>query len=77
MTFTDEMLRTRSSFLFDTVAVYLAYSEDWVDVKTINMSVSDKGLTYEDPDGYPVRIAYEWKNLSVFKEQLVDRLTNP
>lgn len=76
MTFTEEMLRTRSSFLFDTVAVYLAYSEDWVDIKTINMSVSDEGLTYEDSNGAPVRIAYKWNNKDAFMVQLVERLTN-
>ncbi|NOX55520.1 MAG: nucleoside hydrolase, partial [Planctomycetes bacterium] len=65
----------RSSTLFDTVAVYLAYSEELVTMEEVPLRVTDKGFTVIDQKGRPVRCATKWKSLDGFKDHLVRRLT--
>jgi inosine-uridine nucleoside N-ribohydrolase len=64
----------KSSTLFDTVAVYLAYCQDWIEIDKINLRITDDGLTVPDPTGDEVRAALRWKNLGAFYEHLVERL---
>lgn len=67
----------RSSVLFDTVAVYLAYSEELVAIETLDLSIEEGGFTRIDPRaGNPTRCALRWKNLEAFKKHLVCRLLN-
>lgn len=64
-----------STTLFDTVAVYLAASEDLVDMQTLPLRVTDDGYTIIDPDkGRPVRCAVGWKDLEAYEHLLVDTL---
>lgn len=65
----------QSSTLFDTVAVYLGYSEDLVEMETVNLVVTDDGFTRIDDQGAPVRCALSWKDLDAFEEQLTERIT--
>jgi inosine-uridine nucleoside N-ribohydrolase len=66
---------TRSTTLFDCVAVYLAYAEDLVEVESIPFSVTDDGYTKRDPAGpYRARVAIRWKNRDGFEAQLAGRL---
>lgn len=65
----------RSSTLFDTVAVYLAYSEDLTVMEELPIRVDDKGLTVIDKNARPVHCAMRWKDLGVFEDHLVERLT--
>ncbi len=67
----------RSSVLFDTVAVYLGFSEDLVKIETLGIRVTDDGYTRIDPAAKPVRVATEWKNMAAFEDLLVKRLTGP
>ncbi len=67
----------RSSTLFDTVAVYLGYTEELLEVETINLSVSDDGFTKIDEGGVPVRCATAWKDLGAFEEHLTERIVGP
>ena len=63
-----------SSVLFDTVAVYLAFAEDWLSLENLPVRVSDDGYTRVEPGARTVRCATEWKNQDAFEEFLVDRL---
>jgi len=66
----------RSSTLFDTVAVYLAYSQDFLELEIERLRLTDDGLTIPDPTGYEVLAALRWRDLDGFCDHLVERL-NP
>ena len=63
-----------TSTLFDTVAVYMAYSEALLEMKTLGIRITDGGMTIPDPAGIQVRAALGWKDLGAFRRHLVDRL---
>ena len=64
-----------STTLFDTVAIYLAYARDFVEMEDLPLRVTDDGHTVIDPEaGRNVHCAMRWKNLSAFEDALVDRL---
>ena len=63
-----------STTLFDTVAVYLAFSEDLVKMEDIRLRVTDAGRTVVDKPGRPIRCATKWKDLGAFEDLLVERL---
>ncbi len=65
----------QSSTLFDTVAVYLAISEELCEIESLPIRVDDKGMTLKDPAGATIRAAVRWKDLGAFEDWLVDRLT--
>jgi inosine-uridine nucleoside N-ribohydrolase len=64
----------QSTVLYDTVAVYLAFAEDLLEMETLNISINDKGYTVIDQSGQSIRCATGWKDLSVFEDLLVERL---
>ncbi len=64
----------RSSTLFDTVAAYLGYSEELLEMGTVNLTVTDDGFTKIDDRGAPVRCAMAWKDLDAFREHLTERI---
>lgn len=64
----------RSSVLFDTVAVYLTYSFDLLEMERIRLSISDEGLTLPDPSGDEVLAALHWRDLERFHDHLLERL---
>jgi inosine-uridine nucleoside N-ribohydrolase len=68
---------SRSSTLFDTVAVYLAISRDLVKTETTGVRVTDEGTTIPDPAARPLGWATEWKDLDGFEEWLASRLAGP
>lgn len=65
---------TRSTILFDTVAVYLAYAEEWLQIEELPVFVDDDGFTRIHDNGRSVRCATQWRDLEAFKSMLVDRL---
>lgn len=65
----------RSSELFDTVAVYLAFSEELLAMERLGIRVTDDGYTVVDPAAKPVNCALEWRDLGAFQDLLVQRLT--
>lgn len=72
---TCDYFATRSTTLFDCVAVYLAYSEDLVETEAITFQVTDDGYTRRSPAGpYRARVAIRWKNRDGFEAQLAGRL---
>ena len=71
---TVDFVAKRSSTLFDTVAVYLAYSEDRVAIESTRIAVTDEGLTVRDAAGSPARIAIGWTDLDGYLDHLTERL---
>lgn len=65
---------TRSSILFDTVAVYLAIEETLTTIEELPLRVTDDGFTRIDPAGTRMRVATSWKNREAFEEFLARRL---
>ncbi len=66
----------RSSTLFDTVAIYLGFSDDYLKMEKLGIRVTDDGYTKIDPDANIMRVATEWKDMDAFKDLLVHRLTH-
>jgi inosine-uridine nucleoside N-ribohydrolase len=70
-----DYFETRSTTLFDCVAVYLAYSEDLVETETIAFLVTDDGYTRRAAGGpFRARVAIRWRNMDGFEAQLAGRL---
>lgn len=72
--FDCDFFTTQSSTLFDCVAVYLAYSEQFVAIENVRCKVTDDGFTVRDPAGSPVRVALRWKSRDAFEQELTQRL---
>jgi|YelNatPaOPRAMG01_1025707.scaffolds.fasta_scaffold15756_4 inosine-uridine nucleoside N-ribohydrolase len=72
---TNDVAERRSSVLFDTVAVYLAISQDFCRMERLGLRVTDQGFTVPDDSARVVTAALEWKNLDAFRDWLVQRLT--
>jgi hypothetical protein len=70
-----EGVPTHSTILFDTVAVYLAFSHDWCEMQNLKLRVTDEGFTVRDEKGKNISTAMAWKNLEAFEDLLVQRLT--
>jgi inosine-uridine nucleoside N-ribohydrolase len=64
-----------SSTLFDTVAVYLAFSQDLLRMEQLGIRVDDEGFTRIDSAAKTIHVATEWKDLDGFRDLLVQRLT--
>jgi inosine-uridine nucleoside N-ribohydrolase len=64
-----------SSTLFDTVAVYLAFSEDLVVMEDLGVRVTDDGYTIIDEAAKIIHCATAWEDLAAFEDLLVERLT--
>jgi inosine-uridine nucleoside N-ribohydrolase len=67
------MSAERSTVLFDTVAVYLAYSEALLDIEVLNIAIADDGATKIEEGAPPVRVATECA-LEGFHDHLTSRL---
>ncbi len=64
-----------SSILFDTLAVALAVSHEWVEVEEVTLEVTDEGMTRRSEQGNRMRAALRWKDRDAYCRWLVDRLT--
>ena len=65
---------SKSTVLFDTVAIHLAYSEKHLKMQELPIVITDDGLTKVDERGKKIRVAVEWNSLNAFKDDLVKRL---
>jgi inosine-uridine nucleoside N-ribohydrolase len=65
-----------SSTLFDTVAVYLAYARDLLNIEPIRLAITDQGFTDPDPAGDEIQVAMTWRDKEAFYDHLVERLQN-
>jgi len=62
-----------STTLFDLVAVYLAFSEDFVELEDLPIGVTDRGMTVIDKSKRTIRCATKWKDMGAFEDLLVER----
>lgn len=70
----DDFTR-RSSTLYDTVAVYLAYDESLVEAERVRFDVTDDGFTDLDPEGeFEARAAVRWRDRDAFEAHLTATL---
>ena len=70
-----DFFATRSTTLFDCVAVYLASSEALVEIETVSFTVTDDGFTRPTPTGpLKARVALRWKDRVAFENQLARQL---
>jgi len=70
-----EEFEARSSILFDTVVVYLSFSEELLFMEKLGIRVTDDGYMVIDDKAKAVNCATEWKDLPAFERFLVERLT--
>jgi len=68
-------VETGSSVLFDTVAVYLAFSEELLQMERLGIRVTDEGYTVVEAGAKEINCALDWKDLPAFEDLLVRRLT--
>ncbi len=73
----DEIVDSRSSTLFDTVAVYLAIERSQVEMKRLPVEITDAGYTRVTEGAKMVDCAVDWNTLGGFEDFLVQRLTKP
>ena len=69
-----ELFEVSTTTLCDTVAVYLAYDETFLEIKRQPIAVDDEGVMSISDDSQTVRAATSWRNLDAFADQLVERL---
>ncbi|MFQ6130417.1 MAG: nucleoside hydrolase [Armatimonadota bacterium] len=63
-----------STTLFDTVAVYLAFSQDLLVMEDLPLRVTDDGRTVVDDGQRTIHCAMDWRDLEAFEDLLVERL---
>jgi inosine-uridine nucleoside N-ribohydrolase len=63
-----------SSTLFDTVAVYLAFAQQFCKMERLGIRVTDEGFTVIDERAKQMDVATEWNDLEGFRDLLVNRL---
>ena len=66
----------KNSVLFDTVAVYLAFTEELLVMEDLGVRVVDDGRTVLDEDAREIHCAMDWVDLPAFEDLLVERLTS-
>jgi len=65
-----------SSILFDTVAVYLAWTDEFLEMEQLPIWCDDEGYTRIDEErGRVMNVATGWKDYEAFEDLLVERLT--
>lgn len=69
-----ESAENESTVLFDTVAIYLAFSYDLLVMKREGIYITDDGRTALNPNAKQVNCAIDWKDLDTFKKLLAERL---
>ena len=74
--FDEEFPNNESSIMFDAVAVYLAWSTEYLQMQTLNLRCSEAGMLEASPEGAKVSVAVDWHNLDGFKKLFVKRLAN-
>jgi inosine-uridine nucleoside N-ribohydrolase len=62
--------QSRTSVLFDTVAIHLASSHDFLEMQEIRLAIDENGFLRESPDGSPVNVARSWRDLPGYRQML-------
>ena len=72
----DYNAQNESSVLYDTVAVYMAFSESLLKMETHPIIVTDDAKTLIDASGVDVRCALDWENRQAFELMVAERLAS-
>jgi inosine-uridine nucleoside N-ribohydrolase len=73
----ESQVGSRSSTLFDTVAIYLAMKQDLVEMEKLGIRITDDGYTAIDSKAKKINCATNWKNIGTYEDFLVEQLTTP
>jgi len=65
-----------SSILYDTVAIYMAFSEDLLAMEKLSVSVTDDARTVIDANGQVISCAMSWQDQSQFEQLLARRIAS-
>lgn len=65
---------TESSILYDTVAVHLAFSTEFLRMEKMGWRVTDDGFTVRDAAAPQINVAMGWEDLDAYHGYLVERL---
>ncbi len=65
-----------SSILYDTVAIYLAFSEQLLNIETLKIKITKLGFTEISESGDMIRCATSWKDVKAFEHLIVKSLTS-
>lgn len=63
-----------SSTLYDTVAVYMAFSEELLEMESLPIIVTDDAKTMVSDDGQVTHCAMNWKDQDAFEQLVADRI---
>ncbi|MHC4673056.1 MAG: nucleoside hydrolase, partial [Planctomycetota bacterium] len=66
----------RSSTLFDTVAVYLAFADEFLQMRDMHVRVTKQRTTVTDSEGKLTHVAMGWKNIDAFYKLLASRIAD-
>jgi len=58
------------------IAIYLAFSEDLLEMQQLGIRITENGYTLLDEDAKAISCAVDWENLDAFEDLLVRRLTS-
>jgi inosine-uridine nucleoside N-ribohydrolase len=72
----DLNAEVQSSVLYDAVAIYLAFSDEFLEMEQLPITVTDDGKTLIDQAGSSVNCAVDWRNKEAFLDLLANRLAN-
>jgi inosine-uridine nucleoside N-ribohydrolase len=64
----------KSSILFDTVAIYLAFTTERLVMERLGIRITDAGLMAVDPRARQMNVAVKWSDLEGYYDFLVQRL---
>jgi inosine-uridine nucleoside N-ribohydrolase len=67
-------IKIESSVLYDTVAVYMAFSREHLVMEQMGIRIADDGFMHRDPTAKMVNCALGWKNQKAFEQLLTERL---
>jgi len=67
---------SETSVLYDTVAIYLAFSEALLEIETQPIVVTDDARTIIDTSGTEVRCALGWRDQAAFESLVAERLSS-
>lgn len=70
----DAVVRQGTTILCDTLAILLAYREEFVVMEDLQVWMDDSGVIAEAPTGRFVRAATTWRDLDGFLDHLASRL---
>lgn len=67
---------TQSSILYDTVAVYMAFSEKLLAMESLPILVTDDGKTLVSEGAQKINCALDWKDKDAFEKLVANRLAS-